>query len=697
MTDTATPAANPLLADAEIVDFAAVKAEHVQPAIAELIARTRDELAELERTATPSWQGLLLPLEKLGEDLSRAWGAVGHLMGVRNSDDLRAAHSACQADVVGVSMAVAQSRPIYLAFEALRNGEDWPNLDATGQRIVECSLRDARLAGVGLEGQTKERFNAIQAELAEASTRFSNNLLDATKAFELVLTSADQAIGLPESLLQLAADSARSHGHDGASAEHGPWRITLDAPSLVPFLKYSERRDLREQVYRAYVTRSSDGEQDNGPLIERILALRLDKATLLGFEDYAALSLAAKMAPDVKAVDRLLNELRDASWQAGERDLAELGDLARASGAAEADDLRQWDVGFWAERLRQQRYGIDDEALRPWFPLPRVLEGLFALAGRLFGLRIEAADGQAPVWHDDVRFFRVFDESGAAIAAFYLDPYSRPHEKRGGAWMDECVCRSVALGDEGTPRQPVAYLVCNGTPPVGERPSLMTFREVETLAHEFGHGLQHMLTTVDSSLASGIRNVEWDAVELPSQFMENWCYHRPTVDKLSGHWQTGKPLPMDLFEQLRAARTFRAGSMMLRQLDFGMTDLALHHGYAPGGERSPRQVRLEVGQKVTVMAPLPEDRFLCGFAHIFGGGYAAGYYSYKWAEVLSADAFSAFEEAGLDDAHAVATTGRRFRDTVLAQGGSRHPMDVYRSFRGREPSTDALLRHAGLR
>ena len=688
-------AANPLLADAIIPDFAAIQPGHVGPAIRQLVEQTGAELAELERTVQPSWAGLVLPLERLGDQLSRAWGAVGHLMGVRNSEALRTAHAGCQPDVVTISLAVAQSPAIYCAFEALRASDEWHSLDATGQRIVECSLRDARLAGVGLKGEQRERFNVIQGELAELSSRFSNNRLDATKAFALVLTSAEEIVGLPESALQLAADSARAAGHEDATAEAGPWRVTLDGPSLLPFLKYAERRDLREQLYRAYVSRASDGELDNAPLVERFLALRLEMARLLGYDDYASLSLAAKMAPDVAAVDRLLEELRVAGWQAALDDLEDLRRLATASGASDA--LCHWDIAFWAERLRQQRFGIDDEALRPYFPLDRVLGGLFALANRLFGVTIEAADGQAPIWHKDVRFFRVLDEGGEAIAAFYLDPFSRPEDKRGGAWMDECVCRSRQLGGEDGVALPVAFLVCNGTPPVGERPSLMSFREVETLAHEFGHGLQHMLTTVDIALASGIRNVEWDAVELPSQFMENWCYHRPTVEQLSGHWQSGEPLPADLFAQLCAARTFRAGSLMLRQLDFSMTDMALHHGYVPGGERSAEQVRQEVGARLAVLPPLAEDRFLCGFAHIFGGGYAAGYYSYKWAEVLSADAFAAFEEAGLEDPAAVAAAGRRFRDTVLALGGSRHPMDVYRQFRGREPSTEALLRHAGLR
>jgi oligopeptidase A len=598
--------------------------------------------------------------------------------------------------VVAVSMAIAQSKPLYETLVAMRNGPGWEHLNTTRQRIVLCSLRDAELSGVALSDDDKPRFNANQQRLAELSTSFSNNVLDATKAFSMTLTKEDEVSGLPDSLLDRTAASARSVGETDATAKRGPWRITLDFPCFGPFLKYSARRDLREQIYRAYITRASSGETDNGPNIEEILKLRCDKAAFLGFTSYADLSLAEKMASSPAAVRTLLEELRQASWQPAHDDIDELRRFAAETTAPEAGDLKHWDIAYWAERMRQQRFGIDEEALRPYFPLPRVLQGLFDLASRLFGISIEPADGQAPVWHQDVQFYRVHDE-GQPIAAFFLDPYSRPADKRGGAWMDECTGRS-RLYDE-TPqggRLPVAYLVCNGTPPVEDRPSLMTFREVETLFHEFGHGLQHMLTHVDEGFASGIRNIEWDAVELPSQFMENWCYHRPTMERVSGHFETGQPLPVDLFDKLCAARTFLAGSGMLRQLDFALTDLALHDGYVPVAERTPNDLRLEVARNTTVLPPLEESRFLNAFSHIFAGGYAAGYYSYKWAEVLSADAFAAFEEVGLDDAAAVSQTGGRFRSTVLGRGGSRHPMDVFREFRGREPSTTALLQHNGL-
>ena len=681
---------NPLLFPEGLPPFDRIRPEHVVPGMRELLGRLGDELGRVEAAAVPTFESTIESIDRVGEKMGRAWGVVGHLMGVRNADALREAHESVQPEVVEFSLRMGQSKPIY---EALRKLGESPELARVGpirKRIVECALRDAVLSGVALEGPARERFNEIQPELAECATRFSNHVLDATKAWSLTLRTREEIAGLPQSLLALAAHAAREAGEEGATPEAGPWRITLDAPSSLPFLQHSRRRDLRETVYRQGVTRASHGENDNTELIRRILKLRREEAAILGYEDYAALSLSVKMAPDVATVERMLEELREASFGAAERDRDELVALARAEGAPEASELRPWDVSFWAERLREKRYAYTDEELRPYFPFPRVLEGLFALARRLYGIDITPADGEAPVWHPDVRFFRVREESGEDVAAFYLDPYSRPAEKRGGAWMDDCIGRKPG-------RLPVAYLVCNQAPPIDGAPSLMTFHEVETLFHEFGHGLQHMLTTVDEPMAAGIRNVEWDAVELPSQFMENWCYHRETLLGLSGHVETGERLPDELFEKIVAARTFRAGSDMLRQLYFGFLDLALHHGSDPDSGESPEDVQRRIAKRTTVIPPIPEDRFLCSFGHIFAGGYAAGYYSYKWAEVLSADAFAAFEEAGLDDERAVRETGRRFRETVLALGGSRHPLEVFRAFRGRDPSTDALLRHAGLR
>jgi oligopeptidase A len=685
---------NPLLDFDELPPFDAIRPEHVEPAIRELLLALEAELARAEAVACPTWSAAVEPFEAIGDRLARIWGAVTHLLGVRNDDALRAAHERVQPDVVAFSLRLGQSRPLYEAIAVLRDGDAGEELDATERRVVETLARDAELSGVALDGADRVRFNEIEAELAELGTRFSNDVLDATKAFGLELTDPADVAGLPPTLLALAAKAARDAGAGDASPDRGPWRITLEHPSFVPFMEHSPRRALRERLYRAHVTRASSGELDNTPLITRILALRREQARLLGYDSFAELSLASKMAPSVDGVARLLEELREVSWDAAHRDHAALAALAQERGAPEASALENWDVPYWAEQLRQRRFDFSDEALRPYFPLPRVLDGLFRLTERLFAVRIRAADGEAPVWHEDVRFFRVHDADDAPIAAFYLDPYSRPADKRGGAWMDECVVRRKRPGE--APRLPVAYLCCNQAPPVDGTPSLMSFDEVGTLFHEFGHGLQHMLTVVDCALVSGIRNVEWDAVEIASQFMENWCYHRETLLGVSGHVDDGSPLPDEIFDKIAAARTFRAGSAMLRQLYFACLDLELHHRWEPDGSATPFDVQHRVAAKTTVVRPLPEDRFLCGFTHVFAGGYAAGYYGYKWAEVLSADAFGAFEDGGLDDTAAVAATGRRYRDTILALGGSRHPMEVFRAFRGREPRIEALLRHSGL-
>lgn len=688
---------NPLLIGKGLPPFDAIQPEHVEPAIAQLLSDLEAELATLESEVKPTWSGLVEPLEHLGDRLGWTWGAISHLMGVKNSPELRQAYENAQPSVVQFWNKLSQSKPLYEAFKALAESDIWNTLEEAQQRIVDSAIKEAELSGVGLDGEARERFNAIQMELAELSTKFSNHVLDATQAFSMTLTSPEDVDGLPPSLLSLTAQAARAEGEENATAEKGPWRITLDAPSFGPFMQHSTRRDLREKVYKAFLSRASSGELDNKPLIDRILSLRQEKAKLLGFDSFAELSLASKMAPSVEAVEDLMEELRKVSFNAAARDLEELKAFAAAKGAAEGSDLKHWDISFWAERQREEKFAFNDEELRPYFPLPQVLDGLFSLCNRLFGVTITAADGQAPVWHEDVRYFQIKNEAGDAIAYFYLDPYSRPAEKRGGAWMDVCINRSrVTEGGTQTTRLPVAYLVCNQTPPVDGKPSLMNFREVETLFHEFGHGLQHMLTKVDYNGAAGISNVEWDAVELPSQFMENWCYHRATLLSMGKHYETEEPLPEHYYQKLLAARTYMSGSAMLRQLHFSWVDLELHYRYQPGGSESVTDVRNRLAKTTTVMPPLPEDAFLCAFGHIFAGGYAAGYYSYKWAEVLSADAFAAFEEVGLEDEGAIASTGKRFRDTVLASGGGKHPMQVFKEFRGREPSTAPLLRHSGL-
>jgi oligopeptidase A len=689
---------NPLLKGQGLPPFADIQPEHVVSAMTQLLAELESELANLAANVTPTWSGLVEPIDRLSERLRWSWGIVGHLMGVKNSPELRTAYETVQPQVVEFYNKFSQSQPLYAAFKALRASETWNTLVDAQKRIVEAAIRDAELSGVGLAGEQRDRFNAIQLELAELTTKFSNNVLDATKAFSLTLTSPDEVEGLPPSWLSLAAQAARAAGEEKATPEIGPWRVTLDFPSYLPFMQHGKRRDLREKLYRAFISRASSGDLDNTPLIEKILQLRREKANLLGFNSYAELSLASKMAPSVDAVETLSEELRRASYDAAKQDLEDLRTFAASKGAPEGSNLQHWDIAFWAERQREEKFAFSAEELRPYFPLPQVLDGLFTLVNKLFGVIVTAADGQAPVWHEDVRYFQIADETGEAIAYFYLDPYSRPAEKRGGAWMDNCIGRAKMTTHEGTvaTRKPVAYLVCNQTPPVDGKPSLMTFNEVETLFHEFGHGLQHMLTKVDDAGAAGINNVEWDAVELPSQFMENWCYHRETLMGMAKHYETGETLPEHYYQKLIAARNYMSGSAMLRQLHFGLVDLELHHRYQPGGTETASDVRQRIAKTTTVLPPLPEDAFLCSFGHIFAGGYAAGYYSYKWAEVLSADAFGAFEEAGLDNPQALTETGKRFRNTVLALGGSQHPMDVFKSFRGREPSTEPLLRHSGL-
>ncbi|MFN9621222.1 MAG: M3 family metallopeptidase [Cyanobacteriota bacterium] len=694
-----------LLAGEGLPEFEAISPDQIERHIPELLQQLEAERESLEAHFSKAldegrplgWHEVMDPLHRLGERLRWSWGVVGHLNGVCNSPELRQAHASQQAAVVAFGQRCGQSQVIHGVLRALRDQGGW---DGTQRRILDAELRDMDLRGVGLTGEAQEAFNRASQELAELATRFGNQVLDATNGWTLPLTTPEEVEGLPASLLEQLARAARQADQrtaDGreASAEEGPWLLGLDMPRYGPFLQYSRRRDLREQAYRAHVSRASGEEGGNWPLIRRILELRREQAQRLGYGNWAEVSLASKMAGSVEEVERLLEDLRAAAFPAAERELDALRACAARAGAPEAEDFQPWDGSYWAEVRRQELFELDSEALRPWFPLPQVLEGLFGLCDRLFAIHIEAADGQAPVWHPDVRFFRVNDrDTGLPLAAFYRDPYRRPETKRGGAWMDECLVRQVKA--DGTPVLPVAYLVCNQSSPVGDTPSLMTFQEVETLFHEFGHGLHHMLTTVERPQAAGINNVEWDAVELPSQFMENWCYDRATLLGMARHWQTGEPLPEEAFAKLQAARTFMGGAATLRQVHFALTDLRLHSQWHPESGQTPEQLRREVARTTTVLPLIEEDAFLCSFGHIFAGGYSAGYYSYKWAEVLSADAFSAFEEVGLDNEELIRATGRRFRDTVLSLGGSRHPAEVFEAFRGRPPSAEALIRHTGL-
>lgn len=687
---------NPLLQEGPFPRFDAVEPKHVCPGMRALLQQLENDLAELERTVQPTWPGLVEPLEKIVDRLTVVWGVVNHIKSVKDSEDLRSAIEEVQPEKVTFQLRLGQSKPIFNAFKAIQESPLWETLSEAQKRIVEVEIKEATLNGVALEGDAKERFNEIQQELEKLSLKFNENVLDATKSFEKLITDKKDIEGLPPTALGLAAQTAASKGHEGATAENGPWIITLDIPSYLPVAQHARNRSLREELYRAYVTRASTGKLDNTPIIDQILRLRLERAKLLGYSNYAEVSMAMKMATVEKA-EELLEKIRSASWDSAVQDLEDLKIFAKEQHAEEANDMCHWDISFWSERLREAKYDINEEELRPFFSLPKVMESLFALAKTLFEIDIEPVDGLAPVWNKDVRFYAVKDLSGSPVAYFYFDPYSRPSEKRGGAWMDEVFGRSRVLAQDGSSvRLPIAHMVCNQTPPVGDKPSLMTFREVETVFHEFGHALQHMLTKQDEGLVAGIRGVEWDAVELPSQFMENWCYHRDTLMGIAKHYKTGETLSEEIYLKLVAARTFRAASQNLRQIRFASSDLELHSKYVPGGSETIFDVDQRLAQRTQVVPPLQEDRFLCSFLHIFAGEYGAGYYSYKWAEVLSADAFSAFEDVGLENEKAVKETGKRFRDTILALGGGRPPLQVFMDFRGREPSTDPLLRHNGL-
>jgi len=679
---------NPLLSTSGLPKLNEISPEHIEPAMTRLLDEAKDRLEELEADIRPTWKRLIEPIEVMGLPFEYSWGPIGHLLNVKNTEDLRKAHEAMQPKVVEFSLRMGQSKPIYDGLLAIKEGPEWGKLDEAQKRVIDLKIRDAKHSGVGLEGEKKERFNEISKRLSQLGTDFSNHVLDATKAYELIINDKGDTEEWPDTLRQISSMGYNKEKEtEESTPQEGPWRITLDAPVVVPFLRHSRNRSQREQVYRAYVSRADKGELDNSPLIIEILKLKKEKANLLGYETYADLSLASKMAPDVEAVERMFTELFDASKPHQIKEYNELDELAKKSGQEEA--FMQWDISFWSERLKEKRFQFTDDELRPYFPMPKVLEGMFGLAEYLFGIKINESGDEFNGWHEDVQFFDVY-ENDVKIASFYLDAYSRPGDKRGGAWMDSCLNRRIV---DGKLRLPVVYLNANGTPPVGDRPSLMSFSEVLTLFHEFGHGLQGMLTTVDYADVSGINGVEWDAVETASQFMENWCYHEPILRSISGHWETGELLPDDLVRKLLDAKVYMAGSAMVRQLEFGMTDIELHSTYDPEGPVHPFQVHRKIAERTQVLEPLKEDHFLCAFGHIFAGGYAAGYYSYKWAEVLSADLYSAFESAGLENQNAIKKLGRKVRGSFLALGGGVEPMKLFKEFMGRELSTEALLRH----
>ncbi len=683
---TAVTANNPLLDFSGLPRFAAIRPEHITPAMDELLAANRALVGEMTATQTPvTWDSFIAPLDDANEHLSRAWGAVGHLHGVLDSPELREAYNANQPKIVQYYTELGQNLVLFDKYKALRASNEFTRLSAAQQKIIDNEIRDFRLSGAELSTEKKARFATLMEELAALSTKFSENVLDATNAFVHYIEDENELAGVPEDVKQAAREAAEKDGKPG-------WKLTLQAPCVFPLLQYADNRALREMLYRAHQTRASEfgkPENDNTPLIANILERRREAAELLGYASHAEVSLVSKMAHSPKQVTAFLEDLAARAKPFAQKDYAEL----KAFAAAELglSDPQAWDLGYASEKLRVKRYAFSDQEVKQYFPEPKVLEGMFKVVETLYGLTL--SEDRAETWDPAVHFFRISDAAGEMVGQFYLDLYAR-ETKRGGAWMDEALTRRKKA--DGV-QPPVAYLVCNFPSPVGGKPALFTHDDVITLFHEFGHGLHHLLTRVDYLGVSGIRGVEWDAVELPSQFMENFCWEWAVLEHMTAHVDTGAPLPRALFDKMIAAKNFQSGMQAVRQIEFSLFDMHLHHDFEPGGTKSPLQLLDEIRQRVAVVTPPSWSRFANNFSHIFGGGYSAGYYSYKWAEVLSADAYSAFEESPMAAGGVLnPEVGARFRREILAVGGSRPALESFKAFRGREPSVDALLRHSGM-
>jgi oligopeptidase A len=672
---------NPLLDFSGLPRFTDFQPHHVTPAVDQLLGENRSLIARLAAPDVPAtWRDFVAPIEDANERLARAWGQVGHLNAVMNSPELRDAYNANLPKITQYYTELSQHQGLFQKFKALAASGEFEGLARAQRKIIENELRDFRLGGADLPAESKARFMAIRERLSQLSSRFSDNLLDATNAFAHYVSDEGDLAGIPEDVRQAAREAARADGKPG-------WKFTLHAPSYLPVMQYADNRGLREFMYHAYVTRAAEfgkPDWDNTPLIAEIVRLRPEMARLLGFSSYAEYSLEPKMAQSPQQVLEFLNQLAARARPYAERDLQEVTRFARDE--LRLNTLEAWDLPYASERLRMARYAFSDQEVKQFFPETTVLPGMFRLIETLYGLSITPAEAQK--WHPDVRFYAIHDRTGAVVGQFYADLYARP-SKRGGAWMDEAITRRLK---DGHVQLPVAYLNCNFSAPIANRPALFTHDEVITLFHEFGHGLHHLLTRVDYLGVSGINGIEWDAVELPSQFMENFCWEWEVLQPMTRHVESGAPLPRALFDKMLAARNFQSGLQTVRQLEFALFDLHLHFDFDPNGARTALQLLEEVRSRVAVILPPAYNRFPNNFSHVFAGGYAAGYYSYKWAEVLSADAYSLFEENGVLDP----ATGGRFWNEVLAVGGSRPALESFIAFRGREPRIDALLRHSGM-
>lgn len=673
---------NPLLEMDGLPAFSRIKPDHVEPALDHLLSHNREQIeALLKGEQRFTWDNLVEPMERLDDRLSRAWSPVSHMNSVVNNEALRGAYNACLPKLSEYGTEMGQNAELFAAFKAV--AEQPNDLNPVQRKVLDDALLDFHLSGVDLSADKKARFKEISQSLSTLTTKFEENLLDATNEWNKLITDETALAGMPESALALAQQTAEQRDQQG-------WLLTLEFPSYLPVMTYADNRELRREVYEAFSTRASDqgphaGRWDNSEVMEQILALRHEQAQLLDFDNFAERSLARKMARSTDEVTQFLTDLAQRAHTQAVEELTEL--RAFAAEQHGKTELEAWDIGYYSEKLRQHRHNITQEELKPYFPETRVIPGLFAVVERLYGIRIQEIQG-VDSWHPDVRFFEIRDADGEERGQFYLDLFARPH-KRGGAWMDECVTRFFS---DTVDQLPVAYLTCNFSPPIGDKPALFTHDEVETLFHEFGHGLHHLLTRIDYPAVAGINGVAWDAVELPSQFMENFCWEKAALDLISGHYENGEPIPEVLFERMTGAKNFQSAMTMVRQLEFSLFDFRIHQEYDPKRGGRIYEILNEVRKQFSVVTPPEWNRFAHGFSHIFAGGYAAGYYSYKWAEVLSADAFSLFEEQGVFNPE----TGNAFLTGILEQGGSRDAMELFIGFRGREPKIDALLRHNGI-
>ena len=678
---------NPLLTFTDLPPFSQIKPEHVKPAVEQAIADCRVKVEKvLHDNDAPTWENICAPLAEVDDRLSRIWSPVSHMNSVVNSQELREAYESCLPLLSEYSTWVGQHKGLYEAYKAIKASEAFAGLTQAQKKSITDALRDFELSGIGLPADEQHRYGEISKRMSELSSQFSNNVLDATMGWTKHITDEAELSGLPDTAKAAAKAAAEAKELDG-------WLLTLEMPSYLPVLTYCDNQELRHEMYQAYVTRASDrgpnaGKWDNSEIMVEQLKLRHEIARMLGFHNFSEKSLATKMAEDPAQVMHFLNDLATKAKPQGEKEVQELREFAEQEFGV--TELNLWDIAYYSEKQKQHLFQISAEELRPYFPEDKVISGLFEVLNRVFAMRVEERQNGIDVWHESVRFYDILDENDVLRGSFYLDLYAREH-KRGGAWMDECrVRRTTEHGDLQTP---VAYLTCNFTKPVGDKPALFTHDEVTTLFHEFGHGIHHMLTQIDVSAVSGINGVPWDAVELPSQFLENWCWEEEALAFISGHYETGEPLPSEMLEKMLAAKNFQSAMFILRQLEFGLFDFTLHTEYDPDvGARILETLEL-VKKKVAVLPSLEWNRFSHSFSHIFAGGYSAGYYSYLWAEVLSADAFSLFEEEGIFDKD----TGRSFLHNILEMGGSEEPMVLFKRFRGREPEIDALLRHSGIK